>query len=318
MLPKLNTRFLTKVRRLPALSVVATLLSWLDPQGITVAQNALVEPVYRVANGTAETQPTASNVGETTVSQAPTDAATRSVLDFTQQPGEHPLGPVTRACKASLEEISHNFHDYSCTFIKQERIDGDLGDPQHIFMKVRHEPFSVYMSFLKPHTGREVLWVAGQNDGKLVVSEAGFRGKLLGQMKLDPQGAVAMSGQKYPITRVGIQNLTASLLKQFEAESRYSECEVSHKADVKIGGRVTTMVQITHPIPRQNFRAHVSRLFFDNELRIPIHYDAYMWPDQPGGQPPLEERFTYANLKINNGYTARDFDVQNNPEIFKP
>jgi hypothetical protein len=77
------------------------------------------------------------------------------------------------------------------------------------------------------------------------------------------------------------------------------------------------MVQIVHPIPRQNFRSHVARVFFDNELRLPIHYDAYMWPEKPGQPPPLEESYTYANLKLNNGYTARDFDSENQ-EIFRP
>jgi hypothetical protein len=238
-------------------------------------------------------------------------------LDFTAQPGEHPLAPVNRVLKASVEEMDRNLRDYSCTFIKQERIDGELGEPQHIYMKIRHEPFSVYMSFLKPFTGREVLWVDGQNNGDMVVREAGFK-RMLGKMNLDPQGAVAMRGQKYPITRVGIRNLTAELLRQFESDARYQECEVSQKANVKIGSRVTTMVQVTHPFARQNFRAHVARLFFDNEFRFPIHYDAYGWPQQQGGQPPLEERFTYSNLKINNGYTARDFDANNNPDIFKP
>lgn len=318
MLAKLNTAYLRRARRALQSLAVAILIGSLGGNGL-VAQNTLVEPVYRVANGTAEAQSSATVAEETAAVAAATPTAPPpAALDFAQQPGEHPLGPVIRVCRASLDELAKNIHDYSCTFIKQERIDGELGEPQHIFMKVRHQPFSVYMSFLKPHTGREVLWVAGQNNGEMVVMEAGFRRKLLGKMNLDPQGSVAMNGQKYPITRVGIQNLTAQLLKQFEADSRYGECEVSHKTDVKLGGRTTTMVQITHPIARQNFRAHVARLFFDNELRIPIHYDAYTWPQQTGGQPPLEERFTYANLKINNGFTARDFDAHNNPEIFKP
>jgi hypothetical protein len=153
----------------------------------------------------------------------------------------------------------------------------------------------------------------------MVVREAGLK-RMLGKMNLDPQGAVAMRGQKYPITRVGIRNLTAELIRQFEADAKYAECEVSHKTDpeIKISGRPATMVQIVHPNRRQNFRAHIARLFFDNELGIPIHYDAYLWPQQPGGRPPLDESFTYTNLKINNGYTARDFDANNNPEIFKP
>jgi hypothetical protein len=237
-------------------------------------------------------------------------------LDFKAQPGEHPLAPAIRVCKASIEEMDRNIRDYSCTFVKQERIDGELAERQHILMKVLHEPFSVYMSFLKPHQGREVVWVAGQNNNQLVVREAGMK-RLLGKMNLDPEGALAMSGQKYPITRVGIRNLTASLARQMEEDTKYGECEVTSKAE-KINGRPATMVQVIHPIPRRNFRAHVARVFFDEELGIPIHYDAYLWPDQPGGRPTLDESFTYTNLKINNGFTVRDFDANNNPEIFKP
>jgi hypothetical protein len=284
---------------------------------VGIAQSQLAEPVYRVANDTAVTT-SAPPVAANTDVKSSTPAGVRVAMDFTRQNDEHPLVPVIRVCKASMEQIDRNIRDYSCTFVKQERIDGELGEQQHIFMKISHEPFSVYMSFLKPHQGREVLWVAGQNDGEMVVLEAGWKRKVLGKMNLDPQGTVAMSGQKYPITRVGIRNLTASLIRQFEEDTKYGESDVTTKEDTKISGRPATMVQVVHPVPRKNFRAHVARLFFDNELGIPIHYDAYLWPDQPGGRPPLDESFTYTNLKINNGFTARDFDAHNNPEIFKP
>jgi hypothetical protein len=136
-------------------------------------------------------------------------------------------------------------------------------------------------------------------------------------MNLDPAGALAMKGQKHPITDVGILNLTKKLTRMWEAETKFSECEVATNADTKINGRPATMVQIVHPVARQDFRFHVARLFFDNELRVPIHFDAFLWPTQEGGEPPLEESYTYQSLKINNGFTARDFDANNNPAIFK-
>jgi hypothetical protein len=245
-------------------------------------------------------------------------AASRPAAEFdlSQQPNEHPLAPVIRALKTSQRTIDENIRDYSCTLVKRERVDGELGEHQHIFMKIMHQPFSVYMSFLKPFTGREVLYVAGQNNNKMIVLEAGFK-RYLGKLNLDPAGTIAMNGQKHPITRVGIRNLTAELIQVYEAESQYQECEVTTQQDAKINGRSTTMVQITHPVPRQVFRSHIARIFFDDELRVPIHYDAYLWPSQQGGQPPLDESYTYTNLQINNGFTARDFDAENNPEIFK-
>jgi hypothetical protein len=238
------------------------------------------------------------------------------VLDFTQQPGEHPLAPAIRVCRASLEEIDRNVRDYSCTLVKRERIDGVLGEHQHILLKVRHEPFSVYMRFLKPFAGREVAYVDGQNNNEMVVLEAGLKRSLLGKMNLDPKGTLAMRGQKHPITQVGIRNLTAELIRRMEADVKYGECELTTKAE-KIGDRPVTLVQVVHPVPRQNFDAHIARVYFDDQLGIPIHYDSYLWPRQPGGEPPLEESFTYTNLKVNNGFTARDFDAHNNPEIFQ-
>lgn len=278
------------------------------------AEEKLSEPIYRVAND----QPTVTTTATTAkVPVTPDASATPApVFDLTQKPKEHPLAPVLRALKVSQEEIDRNLHDYCCNFIKQERIDGELGDQQQILMKVAHDPFSVYMSFIKPYTGREVVYVSGQNEGKMVVLEAGFK-RMLGKMNLDPQGSLAMKGQKRPITDVGIRNLTAKLTKMWTQETKFAECEVTSDPNMKAAGRSTTLIKITHPLPRQDFKFHVARLFLDNELKIPIIFDAYLWPEKAGDEPPLEESYLYANLKVNNGYTAREFDTVNNPEIFK-
>ncbi len=290
-------------------ATVAALIS----STLACGQNGASEPVYRVANETAAARPAGAQASNAESAAA----AGGAPFDLAQRPDEHPLAPVVRTLKASQEIIERDIRDYQCTLVKRERVNGQLGEYQHIFIKVAHNPFSVYMSFLKPFTGREVVYVAGQNQNKMIVLEAGFK-RYLGPLNLDPEGAVAMRGQKHPITHVGIRNLTAELIKLWEAETQFSECEVTTNADTKINGRSTTMVQVVHPVPRQNFRGHVQRVFFDNELRIPLHYDVFLWPPQGGGEPPLDESYTYSNLKINNGYTARDFDPNNNPEIFKP
>jgi hypothetical protein len=279
------------------------------------AEDNLSEPIYRVANDTPAAQPAASAppASAPAATAAPTAGAP---FDLTAKPGEHPLAPVLRTVKASQDEIDAKIRDYSCLFTKQENVDGELGEKQQIMLKVMHDPFSVYMSFLQPFAGREVVYVAGQNSGNLVVLDAGFK-RMLGKMNLDPQGNLAMKGQKHPITSVGIRNLTAKLMKMWEAESKFAECEVTTNADQKIGGRPCTLLQVVHPNPRQEFRFHAARLFVDNELKIPVHFDAYGWPQGQNADPPLDESYTYSNVKINNGFTAREFDSKNNPEIFK-
>ncbi len=320
------SRFVVATLACGAMGLPALLGQEVGPAG-GLPRQRLREPVYRVAETTspaspapAAAQPPASlPAASQPVAAQPVAAQPQARLVIPEAaPNEHPLVPVLKVAYDGLRRIDESIHDYTCTMVKRERIDGKLGEYQYIHAKIRHKPFSVYMYFIGPDSvkGREAIYVAGQNEGKLVGHEGGFAGRLVKRVWLDPTSALAMREQRYPITKVGIRNLTAELIRSMEADTKYAECEVTTK-DEKIGDRPATMVQVIHPIPRQNFDAHISRVFFDNELGIPIHYDSYLWPRQPGGQPPLEASFTYTNLKVNNGFTARDFDAYNNPEIFQ-
>jgi Protein of unknown function (DUF1571) len=229
------------------------------------------------------------------------------------QPQEHPLMPAIRMAYSGLDTINHNIHDYTCTMIKRERVDGQLKDPEYMFCKVRNQPFSVYMYFLKPNneTGREVMYVAGQNEGKLQAHEGqGLKAKF-GTVSLDPTGAMAMEGNRYPITELGILNLTKRLIERAEADSKFGECDVQFRKGAKINDRVCTVIEVTHPVPRRNFLFYKALVYVDDQLNAPIRYEAYSWPKTPGGQPLLDEEYTYLNLKPNVGLTDADFDIHN-------
>ena len=155
---------------------------------------------------------------------------------------------------------------------------------QNITLKVLSRPFSAYLYFNQPYTGREVLYVDGRNNNELTVLDCGFK-RHLGKLNLDPNGTFAMSGQKYPITNIGIRYLTAEIINVSTADLQYGESEVKVDPNSRIGSRPATLIQITHPVQRKNFRAYISRIFLDNELHVPIHYDAYSWPEKPGDKP---------------------------------
>jgi hypothetical protein len=68
---------------------------------------------------------------------------------------------------------------------------------------------------------------------------------------------------------------------------------------------------VVHQVPRKNFRFNKALVFVDDELNIPVRYEAYDWPATPGGPPQLLEEYTYTDVKINNGFTDADFDEHN-------
>jgi hypothetical protein len=230
------------------------------------------------------------------------------------QANEHPLMPVLRWAYAGIGNIE-KLQDYSATLVKREKIGGKLLEQQFMFLKLRHKPFSVYMYFLKPADlkGQEVVYVEGQNKGNLWAHGVGVQAAF-GPVSLKPDGFIAMKNQRYPLTEIGILNMTRRLVEVGEDNKRFGECEVKFYEGAKINGRVCTMIEVVHPVPRRNFLFHVARIFVDKELNLPIRYESYDWPKEAGrtvSASDLMEEYTYVNLKMNNGFTDADFDIKN-------
>lgn len=268
-----------------------------------------IEPIVRIDHEQPAGQPTqvASRIAV---------AKTQAPFDLTQLQGEHPLMPALRVAKQSMQTIDDRIRDYNAVMMKQERINGELMPKEVAYIKVRHQPFSVYMYFLGESKGRECLYQdkPDGSKGDLVARDCGFRGRL-GKFTLDPEGNLAMKNQKYPIMKLGLRELTNELITVASNDIKYGECEVT-SGQGTMEGRSITWLKVVHPVPRPNFRFNIAQVFIDNELQIPVRYNAYTWPKTPGGEPVLEESYTYLKLNVNNGYTDLDFDPEN-PAYFK-
>jgi len=240
---------------------------------------------------------------------------------------EHPLIPVMRMAQQRLNQIDSQIHDYTCVLVKRERMDGALEDYQYLSCKVRHEqhrdgevvvPFSVYLRFLKPErvADREVVYVEGQNKGKMIVRRGGDRFSFV-TTSLDPHSDLAMQEARYPITEMGIRNMIVRLLEVAREDLQHDECEVTMRPGAKLDGRSCTFVQVRHPVRRNYFRYHVAQVFIDDQLQLPIRYASYDWPEKPGDQPVLLEEYTFRDIQLNVGLTDADFDYHNRQYGFR-
>jgi hypothetical protein len=242
----------------------------------------------------------------------------------------HPLDPALELAKNGLKHIRGTIDDYTATLVKRERIGGELGEYEYIYLKVRNRkvrdgrvvaPFSVYMYFLKPDgvKGREVMYVEGRNNGKMVAHEGGTAGKYLPTVWIRPEGVIAMRGQRYPITEIGIENLILKLIERGEQDraSGREDCEVALKDNAKVNGRVCKLLQVKNHHPSPDLAFHMAQVFIDKEHNVPIRYAAYDFPPKSGSNPPVIEEYTYLNLQLNVGLTDRDFDHTNSDYNFE-
>ena len=225
----------------------------------------------------------------------------------------HPLDPAIEIAYQGLDRIKE-IDDYTARLIRRERTNGKLSPLEFSTVKIRNArpekniPFSIYMGFTKPRSinGREAIWIEGQNNGKIVAHEAGM---ILGKITvfLNPDGPIAMRGNRYPMYEAGFKVLVDRLIEKAEREREYEECEVSIVDDKIVNKRPCKMIEVKHPQERDYFDFHIARIYIDNELQLPIRYEAYDWAED-GGKPILLEQYLYTDIKLNVGLTDDDFN----------
>src|SRR6184192_4291760 len=129
-----------------------------------------------------------------------------------------PAAPSTAAGPGPLDqplrliaEARQNYggvKDYACLFVKRERLRGQVQPENLIDMKVRTQPFSVYLRWLKPSptAGQEVCYIAGRNNGMMRVHSTGLLGAV-GFVSMDPRDPRALETSRHSIQEAGIGNL---------------------------------------------------------------------------------------------------------------
>jgi Protein of unknown function (DUF1571) len=270
---------------------------------VMIAAIALASIAIRRDLGWADVGPTSGLAASATAEQSSVTATNHA----------HPLDAALELAGKVRQNLEDHVRDYTAIVIKQERSGSQLKPEEICDVKVREKPFSVYMKFLAPENlkGQEVIYVDGANDGKLIGHAGSGAAALLGSKWLVPTGPIAMFGQRYPITELGIANLTKRLIQIGEHDRQYGECYVWQNENAMVGDRPCISITVMHPQRRSAFIFHIARIFIDKELMVPLHYEAYDWPELPGGPPLLLESYTYTDLKLNPGLTDEDFDPRN-------
>lgn len=217
-----------------------------------------------------------------------------------------------RAAEAALQAVER-LADYSCTLVKRERLGGRLSGSEQLALKLRHEPFSVYVNYLSPDRvrGQEAIYVHGHNDNRLLAHPNGFKGRLAGTFRLDPEGKMAMEGSRYPVTELGLKRMVESWLKEARHDVQFVHCAAAINPEAKIEARPCTCLELARQARHDDVPFQITRLFIDSQLRLPVRYEAYEWPAQHGGEPVLAEEYSYLDVAPNQQFSDFDFDVQN-------
>lgn len=233
-----------------------------------------------------------------------------------------PQGVVPAAVKQSdldqplawLAEAKRNYgevKDYTCHLFSQERVGGKLQDKSIMILKMKTEPFSVYMKWLEPEKskGQEVVFVQGKNNNKMKVkSNVLGQGKILGWIAIDPNDERVTQHSRHTILEAGIGNMIDQHIRQWETDRRIGKTKVNVQPFVWID-RKCVRIELTRTEKDPAFYCYRTVIFLEQESKMPILLENYDWPTNGGPQEgELLEKFGYVNLRFNTGLKDAEFN----------
>lgn len=261
------------------------------------------------------------------VSDTPNAEPTR--IDHSKIPDrERTMGEVLEMARAARERMAQSLDDYTARFVKRE-VDtkGVAGEETEMLMKVQtrlrgdteEAPMRVYLKFQRPDAvqGREVMWAEDANDGKMAVFENYFPLSLK-TIWLDPNGYLAMQGQRYPISEIGLVRLVEKLIERGEKDRDNPDIEVTIESDHVFDEVAAELIQVKRKKPgggEDDFS--LAEIVIDPERQLIVSYRSFGWPETADAPAPLLESYQYHDLQINVGLSEADFDT-NNPSYAFP
>jgi hypothetical protein len=224
------------------------------------------------------------------------------------------LVPILEMARTSRDAVA-SVRDYEAIFDKQEMVGRTLYSGRMV-IKLRHDPFSVYLRFIDQNNGREVMYAGPRYQYKMMAHEApGTLSSMVGTISLEPNSARAMAEGRHPITQIGMVKMMDALIQQWEMEAKNNDPQdpkVFYYPNAKLDGQIECEAAITrHETPQRPFRFYETRIFFEKKSHFPIRLEQYAAPDRAHPEKYLVEKYIYTNIRTNVGLTDNDFDTRN-------
>ena len=259
-----------------------------------------------------QSQPLPSDVVDAPTSSTPATDGVRQLS----------MDQVLEMARAARRQLSQTLDDYTARFVKREADQkGVLGPETEMVIKVQtrlrgdteEAPLRVYLRFVSPESikGREVLWAQDLNDGKMAVHEVGLLFSLK-TLWLDPTGIIAMQGQRYPISEIGLVRLVEQLIERGEKDRDNPDITVTLNESHSFDDLQTHLIRVQRSRPsgdKDDFS--LAEIIIDPARQLILSYRSFGWPAGEADPPPVLESYSYYDVQTNVGLTDTDFDTSN-------
>jgi hypothetical protein len=200
---------------------------------------------------------------------------------------------------------------YTATLRKRERMNGKLGPEQTLTVKVRHQPFAIYLKFLAPKAGKEVVYAEGRHDNKLIAHAGDWTRRLVPRIAVDPTDPLALADSRHPVTEAGIAHMTRRLISFRRMDLEDPESSIVMERTTDEHGQLWFRSVHTHAHQKEARPYARIEVLYDPETLFPRRVANFDWPESQGGTLELAESYAYDNVNLAAELSDDDFDPAN-------
>jgi hypothetical protein len=224
-----------------------------------------------------------------------------------------PLGLL----RVALQRYQNSISDYTCTFTKQERIQGKLGQEQQIQVRFREMPFSVLMEWTRnPGDAKRVLYVQGQwqnsdgDDLAKIEPQGAIARLLVKSVALPICGSAAKAQSRRTIDQFGFGNALKLIIDKAAAAMSAGTGNLVYQGAGEQDGRKTWVLKRTLPYTADGgeWPDRVLLVHVDREWLLPLA--CYTYADDK--QETMLAKYVFSDVHLNAGLKAADFDAKAN------
>lgn len=226
------------------------------------------------------------------------------VVELERLAGEDPLGLIRRAHQNYQESV----RDYTCTFIKQERINGHLRDPEKIVVRFKETPFSVLMNWQKPK-GRvaKLLYVEKDGNRTILVHPSGLGGLLLKTVHVDIDNPRLKKSSLRTPAEFGFGRVLAGMVKTYAKAQKNGDLFLEYQGTEVLDGRECLVLLRKLPMDKgYDTMFSVLYIYLDKEYLVPTKTEGFDTANNLIGS------YRYLNVHLNRGLTDELFSPQAN------
>jgi outer membrane lipoprotein-sorting protein len=192
--------------------------------------------------------------------------------------------------------------DYTCKLDKRVRKNGVLHEDLAIAVKYR-KPGQYYFHWEQgPARGREVIYVQGRNENRLVAHPGGVLRFLT--LRLDPAGHLAMKANRHSLQHSGMDKIIEQVEADYDRARKMGIDAIRCTGEGRFGDKAVWIIEGAFPADN-GFYARKVILLLDQAMGLPVKISIF------GASDRLVEEYAFQDLKFNTGLTEDDFNPAN-------